>query len=430
MTDLPAFPVLEARGPAADSGAAPPAAAALAAGKRDVPTLLVDGRAYAGWLELRATRGLERCAADFDMGIVEQFPGQATAWPLGPFTPLQLVLGDDPVITGHVDVWAPTMDATNHALRVAGRSKTADLIDCCPAEGTGEFRASALEAIARAMAAPYGIDVENRSGVTAPVPLAAYKRSDTCFEILEKLARQQGVFLSDGNAGQLIIARGPALDAVPVADLVEGKNILSARLKVDVSKRFSRYETRSQQPVAASVSLNPVGGRPVIDGLSDGNQGSARRAQQPATRSITDASGAVTDADVPRLRLRVMEQETAGNGVSAAARATWECATSAGRSVRCEVVVQGWRRPDGGLWAAGDTVALRLPSMRLKRNMAVAQVTWQLNDNGTRTVLELCPPEGLLPEPLPPPASARRAAAVPLNNIRGTAALPIEGDPR
>lgn len=421
MSDLPPFPITEERAPVPATD--PPAAPATARAKPDVPTLLVDGRAYGGWLELRATRGLERCSADFEVALVEQFPGQATAWPLGPFTALQLCLGEEPVITGFVDVWAPTLDATNHQLRISGRSKVADLIDCCPTEGTGEFRASSLEAIVRAFAAPYGIEVENRSGVTAPIPLAAYKRSETCFAILEKLARQQGVLLTDGPAGQIIIARGPALDAAPVAELVEGKNILSAKLKLDVSKRFSRYETRSQRPVAAAVSLTPVGDRPAIEGLSDGNQGSNRRVQQSATRAITDASGVVTDPDVPRLRLRVMEQETAGDGVSAQARATWECATAAGRSVRLALEVVGWRRPDGALWAPGDTVSVRLPSLRLTRGMAVTQVSWRLGPNGTRTELDLCPPEGLQPEPLAPAPSGGSAPA----RLRPISTPPIEG---
>jgi prophage tail gpP-like protein len=403
---LPPIPILEERRRDVSEGAMGTFATPAVRSKpsKDIPLLVVEGKTYGGWHELRATRGLERCAADFDIALLERWPGNSDGWPLQPFAPVELRLGDDPIITGYADVWSPSMDANSTELRVSGRSKVADLIDCSPAEGSGEYRASTLEAIARSFAAPYDIEVENTSGDNQPIALAAYKRSETCFTILDKLARQRGVMLTDGPTGQLIIARGPARDAEAVANLVQGKNILSARLRVDVSKRFSRYEARTQRGVAATVSFTPVGNQPGLPGGA-ASGGASRKEQQTATRAITDAAGTAMDAEVPRLRVRVVDGEASGDNVTAGARAVWECAVNAGQSIRLEVTVVGWRRDDKRLWAIGDTVAVNLPRLRLARNLVVAQVTWKLDAGGTVTQLELAPAEGFLPEPLPAAAS-------------------------
>ena len=95
--------------------------------------LLVGSSEYGGWKAVRISAGIERQARDFDLDVTDRWPGQ-TSIPrrIQPGDVCQLFIGPDLVLTGYVDATPIKYDGRSVSVGVRGRSKTADLVDCCP----------------------------------------------------------------------------------------------------------------------------------------------------------------------------------------------------------------------------------------------------------------------------------------------------------
>ena len=116
-------------------------------------TLIVGGKKFGGWLDVRVTRGIERAAGDFEIKCSQRWPGQDERFEIPEGSTCEIRIGDDKVLTGYVDVVAHERDATSAALTIAGRSKTADLVDCSPDFELAELAGLDLAAVARKLSA-------------------------------------------------------------------------------------------------------------------------------------------------------------------------------------------------------------------------------------------------------------------------------------
>jgi len=349
-------------------------------------TLLVNGWKYQGWTGFKAERALTQAASSFHLATA--LPGEADAkriWPVEPFDAVQIFLGDDLLLTGHVDVVAPSYDHGSHTIQVSGRSRTADLVDCQSEVPGGEFRRSTLDAIARAVCAPFGIGVVTQAGMGDPFPIAALERTETVWQFLEKLARQRGLLLSDDGAGNLLLAT--VAETRASGALVQGLNLEAASATLDVSKRFSKYVLRSQTPIAAaSDSLEDVQGEgpalPAGGGVGIGVHGEA------------------VDLGVPRYRPHIANAEHALDQAGARERALWQASYAIGRAASMKCTVAGWRDDAGALWQANRLVAVKAPWLRLEQDLLIVGCAWNLDSKRGRTTdLTLGPVAGYTPDP-------------------------------
>ena len=352
----------------------------------DVPELLVDGRIYAGWTEMRVTRAMDRAAADFDLRVSERWPGRLDPWRLQPFTPVVLRFGRDVVLTGYVDYAAPEADEKTHRVRIVGRSKTADLVDCTPEIAGTEFRGATLPAIARALARPFGVEVVEEVPPGAPFSVEAKDRTDTAWETIERLARMRGVLAHDDEQGRLVLTRAGSRRASE--ELVMGRNIVAASAKLDGSKRYSRYVVLSQRQTGAAVARD-----------GDGDDDDSEPDERPNAGVQVSVSGVAEDPDVPRYRPRILRSEGSGDAAFARARAVWAAASARGKAVQAEITVQGWRQQDGRLWRVNELIKVRADWMRLDHELLIVGTEFTLDDAGRRTMLTLTPPEAMTPEP-------------------------------
>lgn len=348
--------------------------------------LVIGQRVFSGWTGLRVTRELERMASDFDIEAAGIWPGDDA--PVMPFDPVVIRLGGVIVLTGYVDEVAPSLDATTHAIRIAGRSKTADLIDCTPELRGSELRGATLEAVARALAAPFGIEVVSR--VDAGDPLlseAMLDKGETAFDAIERLCRLRGVLATDGPAGELIITR--AGDTRAVDTIEEGRNILSGKVSLRGDKRFSRYIVQAQRQTAAAASAS-----------GDGDDADADPAERPNAGVAVSVLGLAEDPEVPRYRPRIIKAEAAMNAAQARERAVWAATTARAASLRGQIVVQGWLQSDGQPWLLNQLVGVQAPTLLMSGEFLIAGVSYGLDvRTGRTTELTLGPPEAWTPEP-------------------------------
>lgn len=356
----------------------------------DTPELLVDGRIYAGWTELRVTRAMDRAAADFDLRVSERWPGRADPWRIQPFAPVVLRFGRDVVLTGYVDHASPEVDATTHRVRIVGRSKTCDLVDCTPEIAGTEFRGATLPAIARALAQPFGVQVVEEASAGAPFGVEAKDRTDTAWDTIERLARLRGVLAHDDEEGRLVLTRAGTRRAS--GELVMGRNILSASARLDGSKRFSRYVVLSQRQTGAAVARD-----------GDGDESDSEPEERANAGVQVSVSGVAEDPDVPRYRPRILRSEGSGDAAFARARAVWAAASARGKALQADIVVQGWRQQDGRLWRVNELLKVRADWLRLDHELLVVGTEFTLDDAGRRTMLTLTPPEAMTPEPAEEP---------------------------
>ena len=85
---------------------------------------------------------------DFNISVSERFLASARDFPLALFQECTVAIGSDPVLTGYIDNYLPEVEADRHAVRVTGRSKTEDIVDCTPDIAGGRFAGYKLNAIA------------------------------------------------------------------------------------------------------------------------------------------------------------------------------------------------------------------------------------------------------------------------------------------
>lgn len=327
-------------------------------------TLHVNGLVYGGWKEASVTRALDAIAGSFSLDVMDRWDANAQPWQIMPGDECVLKIGGQPLITGYVDAASPSYSAGSHAIHIAGRDKTCDLVDCSAVVKSYELRGVRLEDIAAQLAAPFGLRVVTQASTGEKFPSFAIQPGETCFEAIQRAARQRFMTVTTNGAGDLVIADIGTTRATD--KLVEGENIKEASASYDYTDRFSEYIVKGQ--AAAS---------------DDGTE-AARPAVQSAAR----------DDAVRRYRPKVLTSEMGSSEGSAESRAEAEASARAGKSTKISVTVQGWTMSDGNLWPLNALVTLQSPMLLADDvELLISQVEFSVSDSGgTITKLELVKP--------------------------------------
>lgn len=338
--------------------------------------LTVSGARFEGWTEVAVERSLETLASQFVLSLTGRWPGRDAPRPIRVGERCEVALDGERVIVGHVDAVQVSIGANEHRIRVAGRDRSADLVDC-----SAELRSwenAPLARIASDIAAPFGLEVTG--GADKAFAAFTIEPGETCFEAISRAARVRGLLpLGDGLGGVRLASpeRSPATVALEV-----GRNVLSLSASVDHTGRYSSYRLLGQQGGAS-------------DFLS--------------SEAAAHVSAVVEDAAVGRHRPWIQIADQGLDTAEAKVRAEWEMSVRLGRSMRIDATVNGWReRPDGPLWVPGRLVPVTDPYLGLEdRELLLVAVLWSLDARGTLTKLALAPREAFQPAPADPaPAEA------------------------
>jgi len=349
--------------------------------------LTVDGVEHRGWTELALGHSLEAAALKFDLGLTDRWTAEtpARARLARPGARCTLALGPDAVLDGWVDALELRYDRARHALHLLGRDRAGDLVDgAARIEPPYEWSNIGLLEFARRLCAPYGLAVRAETDLGQPFARASIQPGETAWEAIERACRQRGVLASSDGRGTLRLTRAGAGG--------EGAGLL--RLG------------------------GPDGNILAADGLFDWT---ARHdvvvVRGEAEGRVSGAEARARDAEVTRHRPRLLIAEAAATpgAPDFRARAEWEVRTAAARSRRITYTVPGWRGPGGALWAVNTLVPLTDAFLGLAaRRMLVVAVTFRLDDEqGSRTEIDLAPPEAFERLPEPEPASGPGRAPMP-----------------
>ncbi|EAA1519227.1 baseplate protein [Salmonella enterica subsp. enterica serovar Typhimurium] len=339
--------------------------------------LRVNGRDWGGWTSVRISAGIDRIARDFNVSITRQWPGGEDVPPVKNGDSVEVLIGDDLVITGWVEALPLRYDAQTIMTGIVGRSKTADLIDCSasPAQHNGEN----LFLIASALARPFGVDVVDAGAPAAAVIEAQPEHGETVVDCLNRLLGQAQALAYDDERGRLVLGRPGSMKAATA--LVLGENILSCDTERSVRERFSSYLVTGQRPG------------------TDDDFGEATIA------AIRQSTG---DAGVTRYRPHTIQQSGTATTDSCKSRCEFEARQRAAKTLETTYTVQGWRQGNGELWKPNQAVVVYDPLNGFdNETLVIAEVTYSQGNNGTLTEIRVGPADAYLPEPFRPKAKKK-----------------------
>lgn len=326
----------------------------------DQVLLVVDGIGYGGWKDVQVTAGIDRQARSFSLTVTDRWPGNDIARRVSPGDLCELWMGADKVLTGYVDATPVSFDSESVTVKVNGRSKTADLVDCSVQNEQTQWKKARLEQIAQELAAPFGIKVLMEVSV-GEVPSLDVKPGDSPQQCLDSLLTSKALLATDDAEGNLVLTRA----GVQRADtaLVVGVNVLSGSAGLDFSKRFGLYRCRSQRP---------------------GND-------TDSGRTVAAQMDTATDKGVRQQRVLDLQIQVEGGLQTLKERVLWEATYRAGSSFKTTYAVQGWRQASGRLWLPNMRVQVQDPIIGFDMEMLISEVTYHLGENGTTATLSVAP---------------------------------------
>lgn len=354
----------------------------------DRVTLVVNGMRYAGWKEISIERGLEKCVSSFNIAVSERWSGSDVPWQIQPFDAVQVYVGADLMLTGYVESYIPSFDHHTHGVRVAGHSKTIDLVQCNADIPSGQFSGYSVAAIARAIGALFGISVVVQTDLADQVvENTNLERCETAFSFLERLARLASVLLCDDENGNLVLTTAGGTKAS--STLVQGQNIEAAHAMISVAKRFSTYIIKGQAGIGCGSAASWGGAGGI------GASGNA-----PAGAVQTSMRAVANDTAVPRYRPHVTLGESQMTLTQMQQRVNWQKQYAYGQATKCTVKLRGFRQADGTLWRINQIVPCTIPWLECDADLLVAKVKFTLDGaGGHMTELDLGPVEGYTPDP-------------------------------
>ncbi|ECD5544734.1 TPA: baseplate protein [Escherichia coli] len=335
-------------------------------------TLRTDGRLFTGWTSVSVTRSIESVAGYFELGV--NVPPGTDLSGLAPGKKFTLEIEGQIVCTGYIDSRRRQMTADSMKITVAGRDKTADLIDCAAVYSGGQWKKRTLEQIARDLCAPYGVTVRwelSDKESSAAFPGFTLDHSETVYEALVRASRARGVLMTSNAAGELVFSRAAS---TATDELVLGENLLTLDFEEDFRDRFSEYTVKGYA-------------------RANGAEGDDIDA-----KSIVSQKGTATDSDVTRYRPMIIIADSKITAKDAQARALREQRRRLAKSITFEAEIDGWTRKDGQLWMPNLLVTIDASKYAIKTTeLLVSKVTLILNDqDGLKTRVSLSPREGFL----------------------------------
>ena len=344
-------------------------------GDPDQVTLFVGGTALTGWTDIAITRRSEGCPNSFEVAVTSRDPktGAVTAALAG--DSCEVEIGNDRVITGYVDRNLNAGSASDHTLRIIGRGKCADLVDCSAEWLSGQILGSNVLEVSQKLAAAYGIEVAIAGGIDPGpvVPQLNLNYGETAYAIIERLTRAAGLLAYEDAQGRLVLTRAGSTTAA--SGIAYGQN-------VERWETVNAMDARYSEIVCVRSGVNNMGDL--------GEAGFAFDTER--------------DPNVKRHRLLylVMEPTAEDPAGFVERRARWEIARRAGRGRQVRVTVDSWRDSAGNLWEPNTLAPIDVPGLAATdRLLVISEVTY-LRDSeaGTTAELLLMPREAFLPEPI------------------------------
>jgi prophage tail gpP-like protein len=346
----------------------------------DELALIIGGKQWAGWQRVTVARSMESVPASFDLQVTEHYPTSPDV-SIKPGDPCKVMIGGELVITGFIDRYGSSLSPGDHTVRISGRSKSADLVDCSAFVGqlpkpTFGVKSGTTLSIAQALAKPYGVTITSLAGPGVTIPQFQINLGETVWEIIDRITRFSQLIAYDMPDGSVVLARSSTEKMS--SGFVQGVNLERAEVTFTMDERFSDYIGHFTSTAAYHDDAGP---------------------------NAPDIGEVIHDGGVPRFRLRIILSEQTQDGRPIATdRARWECNRRIGRSQAVTVTCDSWRDSAGKLWAPNHMAPISVPALKLpEASWTIGHVVYTRDEWGQHAIVTLMPAEAFLPEPVGTP---------------------------
>jgi prophage tail gpP-like protein len=352
--------------------------------QREKAEITVNGMVYRDW-ESVLVRDEEMASSDFfKFTCSEGMPG-AKNWAavrIRPGDHCTIMLAGQLAITGFVETRQVAYTGTAHGIEISGHSYTRALSygAAQTKTGTGEFKNKSYQQIADEVTKPFGIKFKPIGNVSAkPFERVHIPPGQTAWEFLETLARQRNIVLGSDTEGNLTgrMIWMPGGDA-----LIEGVNILEGREVMSINGGGANGGEGGDD-----LAHKHNFGQSQQSGTDE--RWGHKSAQAPFNRSSNNTlkqMGGTKGVYAPKRTLAEMPADQQDLQM----RAQMEGQRAGMEQLEVTIVVQGWLRPSGGLWKAGDKAHVKAPMLIVDEELKITKVEFTQDDkSGTRTTIEL-----------------------------------------
>lgn len=323
---------------AAPLGRTAPKVAALPHADGDV-LIESEGVSVNGWTDVSISGGLDMAPSVFELAMTERGPGSLRDVVLKKGAACTIKIGGDLVLTGWINRYTSSVNAGQHTVRVSGRSRCQDLVDCSAIPKNLSINNVSIGAVARDLVAPFAgpINVLIPDGDGAgKAYVVGVSWGETPWEIISEIASYEGLLVHDDAKGDLVICKvGTTKTASGVK---EGMNCQSFGVSDADDMLFSPYipALMAQDSLQLFGPGGNAAGAPVLDPL------------------------------VTRYRpLVIVSDQMVQDQFLAQQRAVYEATRRRGRSKSVQVEVDSWRDSAGTLWTHNVLAPIDLPSVRV-----------------------------------------------------------------
>ncbi len=328
----------------------------------------ISGREFTSWTNVVVNESLDSLCSTFELSVIDTGELSLQRLNIQMGDVVEIMVDDTVIITGFIEDINPSYTATEHVVTIAGRDKTADLVDCSFPSKLRDWKQQTILAIITSICNEFDINVISDSALSS----ALLKKIDftanegeTAFEAIRRLSINIGARMVTSTKGELALVQSGNRRAF--TKLQKGINILEGILIQSNKERYSQYT------VKGTGSENPFAS---------------------IEKSTKPSSNVITDSGVTRFRPLTILTEINTEIGSAIDRANWERSLRAGNSRLLTYTVQGWIQKDGLPWDTNLLIDVEDDILSVNGRFLIQGVSFLLSPTaGSTTKLTLCSPE-------------------------------------
>lgn len=342
--------------------------------------LVVGAHSWRNWV--RYTLESEYVTPADGWSVEAANPTLAQLAALSPGQPVQLLVGDQVALKGHLErVGISRTRQGGTVVQLSGRDLAGPLLDCSPA-ASWRWQNLSLAAVTRKALDELGVvaTVSAHADATAQRPLIKAEPGETYWQVIDRYAKKVRLMPWMSPAGVLNLTR-PDYTSAPVAHLVNGRvgsraqatNVLDGSYSDDITGRYSDVTVIGQ-----------------AKGSDDAYGEAACKLKGSARDAGIVAKGLYRPTTIDEGELR--------STTEAKARAAWEVSQRQHDAEQLQYVVAGHGPTTTTLWAPNQQVTVEDEVAGVDGTWWVAGRTLTRDrSGGTRTTLSLRRPNTLLP---------------------------------
>lgn len=336
----------------------------------ELAVLEINGQQYKDWTSFHLIReyGVPISEAHF---VSSEGSPQAPNWAamqIKPGDTCDIILAGKTAFRGYVNIRQATYDGNSHQVQISARSSPQDAVDSSVVDSTGQYRGYTWPQIAKQVLKKFNTQIDIKAkgqGVNKKYDDVQVIPGETNFQFLHRLGIQHGLIITDNENGHWTVTDS-VMSQSTGNQLQEGNNIISARCIINDMMLSSPTWSRSQKP---PIESKGDWGRP-------SNQINAQGQQSP---------------DISRWRPRIIITERPAVDVQGAQmRVDTEQNWTNTETIDASITVYGWLDGSGELWKVGTGVFVASPMLMLNQEMAIKQVVYSQDQQGTITTIHVC----------------------------------------